>query len=75
MVTSVARPTNPVGLACTPKTPSLLSSFTKYNEGRPFLLQDVRRGDVMAWPTNVGWMMDLWLFFGLFGILKLQKLK
>lgn len=25
--------------------------------------QDVRRGDVVAWPTNVGWMMGPWLIY------------
>ena len=25
--------------------------------------QDVRSGDVVAWPTNIGWMMGPWLIF------------
>ena len=25
--------------------------------------QDVRRGDVAAWPTNLGWMMGPWLLY------------
>jgi len=25
--------------------------------------QDIRPGDVVAWPTNVGWMMGPWLIF------------
>lgn len=25
-----------------------------------FFHQDVRRGDVLAWPTNLGWMMGPW---------------
>jgi hypothetical protein len=25
--------------------------------------QDVRRGDVAAWPTNLGWMMGAWLLY------------
>ncbi|EIE19718.1 acetyl-CoA synthetase-like protein, partial [Coccomyxa subellipsoidea C-169] len=25
--------------------------------------QDVRRGDVVAWPTNLGWMMGPWLLY------------
>jgi acetyl-CoA synthetase len=25
--------------------------------------QDIRRGDVVAWPTNLGWMMGPWLIF------------
>lgn len=25
--------------------------------------QDVRQGDVVAWPTNIGWMMGPWLIF------------
>ncbi len=25
--------------------------------------QDVRDGDVVAWPTNIGWMMGPWLIF------------
>eukprot|EP00891_Asterochloris_glomerata_P007518 jgi/Astpho2/7518/Aster-02084 len=25
--------------------------------------QDVRRGDVVAWPTNLGWMMGPWLVY------------
>ena len=25
--------------------------------------QDVRAGDVVAWPTNIGWMMGPWLIF------------
>ncbi|CAE7483664.1 AAE17 [Symbiodinium microadriaticum] len=28
-----------------------------------FLHQDIRRGDVVAWPTNLGWMMGPWLLF------------
>ena len=27
------------------------------------LHQDVRAGDVVAWPTNLGWMMGPWLIF------------
>ncbi len=27
------------------------------------LHQDVRRGDVVAWPTNLGWMMGPWLIY------------
>jgi len=26
--------------------------------------QDVHTGDVVAWPTNLGWMMGPWLIFG-----------
>ncbi len=25
--------------------------------------QDIRRGDVVAWPTNLGWMMGPWLIY------------
>ena len=25
--------------------------------------QDVRRGDMVAWPTNLGWMMGPWLLY------------
>ena len=25
--------------------------------------QDIRTGDVVAWPTNIGWMMGPWLIF------------
>ena len=25
--------------------------------------QDVRRGDTVAWPTNLGWMMGPWLLY------------
>jgi acetyl-CoA synthetase len=25
--------------------------------------QDIQRGDVVAWPTNIGWMMGPWLIF------------
>jgi len=25
--------------------------------------QDIREGDVVAWPTNIGWMMGPWLIF------------
>lgn len=25
--------------------------------------QDVRRGDVVAWPTNLGWMMGPFLLY------------
>lgn len=25
--------------------------------------QDIRRGDVVCWPTNLGWMMGPWLLF------------
>ncbi len=25
--------------------------------------QDIRRGDVVAWPTNIGWMMGPWLIY------------
>ena len=25
--------------------------------------QDVRRGDALAWPTNLGWMMGPWLLY------------
>ena len=25
--------------------------------------QDIRRGDVVAWPTNLGWMMGPWLLY------------
>jgi acetyl-CoA synthetase len=28
-----------------------------------FVHQDIRPGDVVAWPTNVGWMMGPWLIF------------
>jgi acyl-coenzyme A synthetase/AMP-(fatty) acid ligase len=24
---------------------------------------DIRRGDVVAWPTNLGWMMGPWLVY------------
>ncbi len=27
------------------------------------LHQDIRPGDVVAWPTNIGWMMGPWLIF------------
>jgi hypothetical protein len=26
-------------------------------------LQDIRPGDVVCWPTNLGWMMGPWLVF------------
>ena len=29
-----------------------------------FFHQDVRRGDVVCWPTNMGWMLGPWLVFG-----------
>ena len=25
--------------------------------------QDVRQGDAVAWPTNLGWMMGPWLVY------------
>ena len=28
-----------------------------------FLHQDIRSGDVVCWPTNLGWMMGPWLLF------------
>ncbi len=28
--------------------------------------QDIRPTDVVAWPTNIGWMMGPWLIFGTF---------
>ena len=28
-----------------------------------YLHQDIRTGDVVAWPTNLGWMMGPWLLF------------
>ena len=28
-----------------------------------FFHQDVRQGDTVAWPTNLGWMMGPWLVF------------
>ena len=28
-----------------------------------FVHQDIQAGDVVAWPTNVGWMMGPWLIF------------
>ncbi len=28
-----------------------------------WLHQDIREGDVVAWPTNLGWMMGPWLIF------------
>lgn len=28
-----------------------------------FFHQDVRKGDTVAWPTNLGWMMGPWLVF------------
>ena len=28
-----------------------------------FFHQDIREGDVVAWPTNIGWMMGPWLIF------------
>ena len=28
-----------------------------------FVHQDIRPGDVVAWPTNIGWMMGPWLIF------------
>ncbi|PRW59713.1 acetyl- synthetase [Chlorella sorokiniana] len=28
-----------------------------------FFHQDVRRGDVVCWPTNMGWMLGPWLVF------------
>jgi len=28
--------------------------------------QDIHEGDVVAWPTNLGWMMGPWLIFGSF---------
>ena len=28
-----------------------------------FLHQDIRSGDVVAWPTNLGWMMGPWLIY------------
>jgi acetyl-CoA synthetase len=31
-----------------------------------FLHQDIHRGDVVAWPTNLGWMMGPWLIFASF---------
>lgn len=29
--------------------------------------QDVRAGDVVAWPTNIGWMMGPWLIYASLG--------
>jgi hypothetical protein len=26
-------------------------------------LQDIQSGDVLAWPTNLGWMMGPWLLY------------
>ncbi len=28
-----------------------------------FFHQDIREGDVVAWPTNIGWMMGPWLIY------------
>jgi acetyl-CoA synthetase len=28
-----------------------------------YVHQDIQQGDVVAWPTNVGWMMGPWLIF------------
>jgi acetyl-CoA synthetase len=28
-----------------------------------YLHQDIKAGDVVAWPTNIGWMMGPWLIF------------
>lgn len=28
-----------------------------------YLHHDIRKGDVVAWPTNLGWMMGPWLIF------------
>jgi len=28
-----------------------------------FFHQDVRPGDVLCWPTNMGWMMGPWLVY------------
>lgn len=28
-----------------------------------FFHHDIREGDVVAWPTNLGWMMGPWLVF------------
>ena len=28
--------------------------------------QDIHPGDVVAWPTNLGWMMGPWLIFASF---------
>ena len=28
-----------------------------------FFHQDVRQGDVLCWPTNMGWMMGPWLVY------------
>jgi len=28
-----------------------------------FYHQDIHKGDVIAWPTNIGWMMGPWLIF------------
>ena len=31
-----------------------------------FYHQDIQKGDVVAWPTNLGWMMGPWLIFSTF---------
>ncbi len=31
-----------------------------------FLHQNIQSGDVLAWPTNLGWMMGPWLIFAAF---------
>lgn len=28
-----------------------------------FFHQDIKSGDILAWPTNIGWMMGPWLIF------------
>ena len=30
-----------------------------------YLYQDIKRGDVVCWPTNIGWMMGPWLIYQL----------
>ena len=35
-----------------------------------FFHQDVRPGDVLCWPTNMGWMMGPWLVYA--GVVKWQ---
>lgn len=40
---------------------SLLSPFKSAADG--WCHMDIKKGDVVAWPTNLGWMMGPWLVY------------
>ena len=47
---------DPKGIAWTHATPIKSASDGRYH-------QDIRVGDIVCWPTNLGWMMGPWLIY------------